>query len=338
MLNIFDDDAFSIQRLTAAFNDLPEVPTLIGDLGIFEEEGVDTTIVSIEKEDDGLSLVAEAPYGGVGETIGGESRDLRDIRIPHFQRDDSVVASEVQGKREFGTESQLETVQGRVNKKMARHARSFDFTMEHLRVGAIKGIVLNKAGNTILNTFDKFDITQPTEVAFDLTNANSDILGKCQTVLDGIDDALEGRGRPTRVWGIAGDTFLQQMWSHSKVAATYANWNAAVQLRNDPRLPFEFGGISWIRYHTKPKAKAANSNAALVAATEVKFVAAGVPELFITRYAPADYEETVNTTGLPRYAKQYPTPNGKARMLEMQMNAICLCTQPGSLQRGKAGA
>jgi hypothetical protein len=82
----------------------------------------------------------------------------------------------------------------------------------------------------------------------------------------------------------------------------------------------------------------ANGNAPLVALTEAKFVAAGVPELFITRFAPADYEETVNTIGLPRYAKQYPTPNGKARMLEMQMNAICLCTKPDSLQRGKSGA
>lgn len=338
MLNIFDDDAFSLQRLTAAFNDIPEVPTLIGGLGIFEEQGVDTRIVSIEKRTEGLSLVAQSPYGGVGETVGGEDRNLVDIRIPHFQRDDSVVAEEVQGVRAFGAEDQLETVQERVNLKLARHARSFDFTMEHLRVGAIKGLVLNKAGDTILDTFDKFDVSQPAEVAFDLSNASADVLGKCQTVLDQMEDALEGRGTPSRVYGIAGDTFMQLLWTHAKVAATYANWQAAVALRGDPRMPFEFGGISWIRYHTKPKAKAGNSNNALVAATEAKFVAAGVPELFITRYGPADYEETVNTIGLPRYAKQYPTPNGKARMLEMQMNAICLCTKPDSLQRGKSGS
>jgi hypothetical protein len=338
MLNIFDDDAFSLQRLTAAFNDLPEVPTLIGSLGLFEEQGVDTRIVSIEKQTEGLALVAQSPYGGVGESVGGEDRDLVDIRIPHFQRDDSVTAEEVQGVRRLGTEDQLETVQERVNMKMARHARAFDFTMEHLRVGAIKGLVLNKAGNTILDTFDKFDVSQPAEIAFDLTNASSDVLGKCQQVLDQTDDALEGRGRPSRVWGIAGDTFLLNLWKHQAVADTYKNWQAAVALRGDPRMPFEFGGISWIRYHTRPKAKAANTNAPLVSLTEAKFVAAGVPELFITRYAPADYEETVNTTGLPRYAKQYPTPNGKARMLEMQMNAICLCTKPDSLQRGKAGS
>lgn len=335
MLNIFDDDAFSLQSLTAAFNDIPEVPTVIGGLGIFEEQGVDTMVVSIEKQNEGLTLVAETPYGGAGETVGGESRDLLDIRIPHFQRDDSVIAAEVQGKRAFGTENQLETVQERVNMKLARHARSFDFTMEHLRVGAIKGLVLNKAGGTILNTFTKFGIAQPAEVNFELTTDTTDVLGKCQGVLDAIDDALEGRGTPTRVWGIAGDTFMQDLWTHPNVKDTYKNWLAAVALRGDPRMPFEFGGISWIRYHTKPKAKAANANAPLVALTEAKFVAAGVPELFITRFGPADYEETVNTIGLPRYAKQFPTENGKARKLEMQTNAICLCTKPDSLQRAR---
>lgn len=336
ILDIFDDDAFSLGRLTAAMNAIPEVPTVIGDLGIFEEQGVDTRLVAVEKQDEGLSLVAQSSYGAPGETVGGEDRNLYDIRIPHFQRDDSVMAEEVQGVRAFGTESQLETVADRVNMKLARHARSFDFTLEHLRIGAIKGQVLNKAGQTILDTFTKFGVTAPAAVNFALGTSTTDVLGKCQSVLDGIEDAVEGLGRPSRVYGIAGDSFLQQLWTHPAVADTYKNWQAAVALRGDPRMPFEFGGISWIRYHTKPKAKAANNASDLITTTSARFVASGVPELFITRFAPADYEETVNTIGLPRYAKMYPMPNGKGRMLEMQMNAICLCTAPKSLYSATA--
>ena len=51
-----------------------------------------------------------------------------------------------------------------------------------------------------------------------------------------------------------------------------------------------------------------------------------------TRFGPADYEETVNTIGLPRYAKQWPMENGKGRSLEVQTNALCMCTQPAALQ------
>lgn len=334
MLNVFDGDAFSMQNLTAAINRVPEVPTLIGDLGIFEEAGIDTTTCSIEKRDEGLTLVGSSPRGGPGETVGGESRDLRDIRIPHFQRDDAVMADEVQNIRAFGSESVVETVMGRVEMKMARHTRSFDFTLENLRMGAINGQVLDKNGNTLLDLFTTFGVSQPAEIDFALGTAGTDVRGKCRQVLDAIGDTLEGFA-VSRVYGLAGDEFFHSLVTHAKVEDTYKNWEGAVALRSDPRLPFEFGGITWVRYHTKPKAKAAKSATPMVAVDKCKFVPAGVPELFITRFGPADYEETVNTIGLPRYAKQIPMPNGKGRELEMQMNAICLCTIPDVLQRAK---
>lgn len=336
MLDIFDDanGAFSIQRLTAAINRLPEVPTVIGNLNVFEEQGVDVRRVSIERNEESLALVASSPYGGPGESVGGEDRDIRDFRIPHFQRDDAIMAEEVQGVRAFGTEDTLETLEQRVNVKLARHARAFDFTLENLRLGAISGKILDKDGSTLIDIFDEFGISEPAEVDFALTTAATDVRGKCAAVLDAIGDALEGFQAP-RVYGLAGDTFFQSLVTHAKVEDTYKNWEASVALRSDPRLPFEFGGISWIRYHTKPKAKTAKGGNAMVADASARFVAAGVPELFITRFSPADYEETVNTIGLPRYAKQYAMPNGKGRHLEVQMNALCLCTIPTALQRAK---
>lgn len=334
MLNVFDeqDGAFSFQRLTAAVNKIPEVPSVIGNLNVFEEDGVDVRVVSVERRDETLALVASSPYGGPGEAVGDVNRDLIDFRVPHFQRDDAILAEEVQGKRAFGTENELETIEGRVNIKMARHTRAFDFTLENLRLGAINGQVLDKDGTTVLvDLFDKFGISAPSSIDFVLGTDTTDVLGKCRQTLDAIGDALEGF-QPPRVYGLAGDTFMQKLWTHPKVVATYANWQAAVALRNDPRLPFEFGGISWIRYHTKPKAKAAKGNTPMIPDTGARFVAAGVPELFITRFAPADYEDTVNTIGLPRYARQFPRRDGKGRDLQIQMNAVCLCTIPEALQ------
>lgn len=336
MLDIFDDNdgAFSLQRLTASINKIPEVPTLIGNLNVFDEQGVDTTTVSIERNNDALTLVGSSPYGAAGEVVAGDDRDLLPFNVPHFQRDDSILAAEVQGKRAFGTENELESIEQRVNQKLARHARSFDFTLENLRMGAINGAVLDKNGNTILDIFSRFGISAPTEFNFALTTDGTDVRGVCANVLDAVGDALEGFVAP-RVYGVTGDAFHLSFVNHPKVRDTYLNWEASVQLRSDPRLPFEFGGITWVRYHTKPKAKTAKSGNSMIDTNKVRFVAAGVPDLFITRFGPADYEETVNTIGLPRYAKQFPMPNGKGRNLEMQMNALCLCTIPTALQSGK---
>jgi hypothetical protein len=330
-LDIFDSDPFSLQSLTARANQLPEVPTLIGDLGVFEEDGVTTIVVSVEKQDEGLTLVGSSQRGGPGESVGGNTRNLRSFTVPHFQRNDSVKADEVQGIRAFGTESDVETVLQRVDQKIARHTRSLDFTLENLRLGAINGIILDKDGSVLLDVYAAFGISQPPAVDFLLGSSTTNVRDKCAQVRDAIEDALEGE-QVTQVYGLAGNTFFGKLVTHNAVEKTYANWQAAINLRADPRLPFEFGGISWLRYHTKPKAKKARGNQPMIEDSGARFLVKGVSELYITRFAPADYEDTVNTLGLPRYARQYPMPNGKGRELEVQSNPLSMCTRPEALQ------
>ena len=49
---------------------------------------------------------------------------------------------------------------------------------------------------------------------------------------------------------------------------------------------------------------------------------------------PPDYIETVNTLGLPRYAKAIPSDNNKSVRLEMQTNPLSLCLRPRALIKG----
>ena len=67
-------------------------------------------------------------------------------------------------------------------------------------------------------------------------------------------------------------------------------------------------------------------------------VATGVSGLFIGRFAPADYNETVNTTGLPYYAKMEELPFGKGYAIETQSNPIFLPTQPKAIFKLSMGA
>jgi hypothetical protein len=61
--------------------------------------------------------------------------------------------------------------------------------------------------------------------------------------------------------------------------------------------------------------------------------ALGVPHLFQTIFAPADYIETVNTMGKARYVKQYTMQNDKGIHMDTQMNALNICTRPLALMR-----
>ena len=106
---------FSLETLTAAINDLPHLPTQLGDSGLFEYAGVSTLTVDVEKKGHTLGLVSTAPRGAAGEAMGRSQRELRNFRIPHLPMFDQIMADEVQGVREFGTTNQPEPLERRIH-------------------------------------------------------------------------------------------------------------------------------------------------------------------------------------------------------------------------------
>lgn len=341
MLDIFNNDAFSVTSLTDALRDVKPRPSRIGDLGLFEAESVSTLSVAIERIGDVLQLVAPTPRGAPGETRADPRRTIEDIRIPHFQRDWSVMADEVQGIRAFGSETALETVQSVVARKIASNVDDLDLTDEYSRIGAIQGIVSYKGGQT-LNLFTKFGVSQAAEVDFDLDNATptDGILRRRTTAMIRAARAALGGLPFTSLHAFVGDNFFDDLLQHKEVRDTYKGWSDAQILRdsyvgkNRSSNPmFEFGGIVWENYG----AIESTGDGALmgIASNEAKFVPLGLPGLFRTYYAPADYEETVNTRGLRTYSKQWPMPNGKGRNGETQRNVLHICTRPNVLLRAR---
>lgn len=334
-LDVFNGDAFSVQSMTARVNKIPYVPKQISAAGLFAEDSVATTTVVVEERDGQLTLIEPTERGGPGETTDNDKRKVRSFLVPHYQRDDAVTADEVQNVRAFGTESDVETVEGVVDQKLAKHTRSLDATLEHQRVGAVKGLVKTKGGSTLFNLYNEFGIVEAPAIAFAFSNAGTNVRQLCFDVIEQVENELDGETYDyIRSW--VGRDFWKALIEHKSVKETYLNTVQAAELRGDMNVAsFEFGGIVWERYRTGAKA-AASTGEQFIGLNEARFVPFGVPELFITRFAPADYMETVNTLGLPRYAKQFPALNNKRVNLEIQSNPISLCTQPGALRKGTA--
>lgn len=340
VLNVFKSDAFNVVSLTDAINKIPFTPGRAGMLVPWAEQGVATTSIMLEEDEGTLALVNPSARGGPGAVVGKSKRTARTLTIPHYQTDDGVYADEVQGVREFGSEQQVKTVQSVVNARMAEHATNFDVTLEHQRIGAIKGIILNGDGSTLYNLFTEFGVSQEGEIDFDLDNANpasgalrKAAAGAVRKVFDNLG------GIPViGVHAFCGDAFFDDMLSHPEVVASYRGTPMAEVLRQGYVYPnnmavygaFEFGGIVWENY------RGSVDGTAFVHTDKCHLfpITAG-PGLWRTVYAPADYIETVNTIGLPRYAKQFAMPNDKGIMLEMQMNALSYCTRPKALLKGK---
>lgn len=328
--NVHTSDPFSLESLTAAVNAVPYRPGQVSAAGLFEEDSVTTTMISIEQRDGKLGLVQPSVRGGPGETTGDEDRKKVPVEVVHYQRDDSVLADEVQNVREFGTESSLETVANRVNRKAQRHAADLTMTLEHQRVGAIKGIVTSKSGGTLLDLYNLFGIAVPNAVSLELDVDATVVTSLWQDVVYSIEDSLDEPYGGIHVF--TGRDFHKSLWQHKSVRDTFLYGQDAGKLRLDVPDTFQWGGATWERYKTGAKATA-DLGSPYIAATEARVTITGVSDLFITRFAPADYNETVNTPGLPFYSRGVEMRNNKGYDLEVQMNAISICTRPQVLRK-----
>ncbi|QKJ72656.1 major capsid protein [Pseudomonas rhodesiae] len=318
---IFEDDAFSVSSLTAAINEQEYLPGRISSLGLFREEGISTLTVQIEKDGDTLALVPAGERGTSGLVVGGTKRTLIPFNTVHLPERFTIKADEIQGIRAFGTRSELQAVQDVVNKRLAKARRQLDATHEFQRMGALNGQVLDADGKTVLlDIYKSFGVNRQ-RLPMGLNSPDTELRVKCGEALDMQEEAL-GSVTSSGSRALCGKNFWNKLIVHKSVKETYLNTMQAASLRGDARESFEFGGIVWERYRGKV------AGVAFVHDDKALLIPEGVPDLYISSFAPADYMETVNTQGIPYYSKIEPLPFNKGVAGEAQSNPLHLCTRP----------
>ena len=320
-IEIFNVDAFPVPSLTAAINEQEYLPGRISSLGLFQEEGITTLTVQIEKDGDILALVPAGERGTSGLVVSGTKRNLIPFNTVHLPQRFAIKADEIQGIRAFGTRSELQAVQDVVNKRLAKARRQLDATHEFQRMGALNGQILDADGSTVLlDIYKTFGVTRK-KMSMGLANAETELRVKCGEALDLQEDAL-GSITSSGSRALCGKNFWNKLIVHKSVKETFLNSQQAAALRGDARESFEFGGIVWERYRGKI------AGVTFIHDDKALLIPEGVPDLYISVFAPADYMETVNTEGVPYYSKIEPMPFNKGMAGEAQSNPLHLCTRP----------
>lgn len=331
-LDIFNDDAFSLSSLSQTITDIPRVPTQLGDEGLFTEYGINSLTMMIERQGSALKLVPTAPRGGVPEPVGLTGRKLIPIAAVHLPQSGAVMADEVQGVRAFGSETEVEAVQTLVNRKLAVMKGNLDLTHEYHRIGALKGQVLDADGTTVLwDMYDIFGFTQQT-IYFDLANSATDVKQKCIDLKRAVRTKMGGRlVRQVRVKCSEG--FFDDLVAHPNVKEAFDLYQQGAFARTDQSDgDFEFIGVVFSTYE-------GGTDAGDFIADGLGYAyPAGVPNMFQTAFAPANFMETVNTNGLPYYAKQSRMKFDIGVELYSQSNPIHLNTLPEAVIKVTAAA
>ena len=327
MNNPFDNPSFSMSALTAAINILPNNYGRLDEMGLFPAKPVRFRSVAVEEKNGVLTLLPTMPVGSPGTVGKRGKRKLRSFGIPHIPHDDVVLPEEVQGIRAFGSETEVQTVAAVMAEHLQTMRTKHAITLEHLRMGALKGSILDADGTEIYNLFTLFEIT-PKVVNFQLNNAGTDVKKKCLDLKRYLEKNLMGE-RMTSIHCLVSEEFFDALTSHEKVVAAYDRWQDSFALRSDMRSGFTFAGITFEEY--AGEASDGETTRRFIEAGEGHAFPLGTVDTFGTYFAPADFNETANTLGQPLYAKQEPRKFERGTDIHTQSNPLPMCHRPAVL-------
>ncbi|PIQ13889.1 MAG: major capsid protein E [Hydrogenophilales bacterium CG_4_9_14_3_um_filter_59_35] len=328
MQNPFSSPAFTMANLTAAINLLPNRYGRLESLNLFPAKPVRFRQILIEERNGVLNLLPTLPVGSPGTVGVRDKRKMRSFIVPHIPHDDVVLPEEVQGIRAFGSETDMETIAGVLARHLETMRNKHAITLEHLRIGALKGVILDADGSTLYDLFDEFDIT-PKSINFVLATDTTNVRQKCIDALAHIEENLQGEFM-TSVRCLCSPEFFAKLVGHPKVEKAYENFQQGAILRDDVRSGFTFGGIVFEEY----RGQATDGNGTsrrFIAAGEAHCFPVGTVDTFGTYFSPADFNETVNTLGQPLYAKQESRKFERGTDLHTQSNPLPMCHRPGVL-------
>ncbi len=331
MINPFGQDAFNMVSLCAAINILPNMYGRVNQLGIFGDDSITQRTAIVEEYNGVLNLLKTMPLGSPGQQNKIGKRDVRSFVVPHIPLDDVIRPEEFQGIRAFGQTAGLETLASIMNKHLQTAKNKYAITLEHLRMGALKGIILDADASTLYNLYTEYGIVAKT-VSFALTTTSplTDVAQQCRTIVRWIEDNLHGEVM-TGVRCLVSAEFFDAFISHPNVLKFYLNWQASASIAGlDPRKGFTFGGITFEEYRGVAT-DADDVSRRFIASGEGHAYPEGTMETFKTVYAPGNFIETANTPGIPIYAKQVLENMGRWVDLHIESNPLPICLRPGVL-------
>lgn len=330
----FNFDRFSLGSLTQSINMLPYVYGRLAHKGIFAAKPINTRTVMLERQHYTLRLLETKPLGADGTPAVHGGRDSLTFAVPHIPLTDVILPNEYEGVRAFGTENQLETQDSVMLRKLTENKLKFEITWEHMHWGAIKGLILDGDGSTVIyNLFTQFGLTQEV-MDFELDDDTTDVRGKCRDLLRYMELNMDGDVTTgTRIF--VSKEFFDALISHPNVEKFYVNWQGAAEASKvDSRKGFSFGGITFEECLGQATSST-GSTVRYIAEGEGHAIPEGTTSTFLFATAPGLFDETVNTYGEEIYAKAEPRKFGKGADIWMESNPLPLCVRPKLLVKVK---
>lgn len=335
ILDIFGNVAFSSTSLTQAINIVPNDYGRVRELGLFANEPITTTTVVVQYENGTLNLLPTRERGAPSSLGMPDKRGARPFSCFHIPHDDFVRADDVQNiLARTASDGVLDAVQSLVNRKQAKMRRKHAITLEHMRMGALRGEILDNDGSSLLNLFTQFGVTQKS-IDFVLGTTTTDVNAKTDELTAYMEDNLQGETM-TGVHVLASPEWFAKYTGHTKITDAFKYYDGRFNVvRTDVRKRFEWRGVTFEEYRGSAQylqEDGTYGTRRFIPAGEAIAFPLGTSDTFTTYWAPADFIDTVNTFGEEIYVRQAVDPEFQRWVkLHSQSNPLPLVKRPSLL-------
>ncbi|GAB3647348.1 major capsid protein [Ramlibacter alkalitolerans] len=315
---LMDSGAFDADTLTQAFVAAPYQPGMVGNRNLYEPRGIPTTKARVEYREDGLVLVPSSPRGAPGETHTTAKRKMVEFDCAHLLTRSTILAESLQNVRAMGTDA-LKTVEQERDQHLSEMRGRLGATIEYHWARALAGQVLDADGSVLVDLLAEFGVAQQSHpMALNIAGTN---VRRQIVTAKRMSEQVLGASVPKSWVCFASAGFMDALTDHPSVEAALAGWSAAREMRDDVRPDFDYANVQFVEARNYAGVVPVEDGAAYL-------VPEGIPGLFITRFAPADYADTINQEGQQTYVRAEPLPFNRGVQMEAQMNPVSIVTRP----------
>lgn len=334
-MNIFDQNAFGVVEFNEeVVRKIEFKPQLLGTLGLFKPIYSRSRIILIAKKEGVLQLIPTSSTGAPPEELDLTGMDIRPFRTVRLAKGSTIYAETLQGVAGLPMDEAVRDVQSEVADRTAQMTDDLELTWEHMRLGAVLGIVYDADGTTVINNwFTEWGIAPPAEVSFALDVDTTDVRKKCRDIKRSMQKAAKGVWTSgTRIGSLTGDQFFDDLVNHKQIKETKLGTERASSLENiEGYSSIEIEGITFINYRgTDDGSKLA------IPSDKAKFFPIGANGAFQVGYAPAEFFPYVNQRGQEKYGMIIADKDRDAwRRPEIYSYPLFICTRPEMLLTAK---
>lgn len=341
LVNIVEDDVFSVMSMTDAINEVETLPREMHAEGLFREEGVRTRLIGFEHKD---GVIRFAPVDNPGDPVQSTTRGKS--RMKHFETvrvavKDRIRASELEFLNAFGGDKNkiVTGVQEVIAKRQTDEEgliSQVDNTFERMFLGATDGVWVDHEGEIITDWFTEFGIARAPTIALDLANtAEGDLQEKiAKNIVRPMKRAAKGMpfsGIGARMGEEAWDALMK----NKEFRQPYEQQGNVAMLHGDTVGDMvKFAGVQWREYFGSDEGEVA------LAPDEIRFYPIGGQGMFKHFMSPGEGFPNLGSVGRRLYSYLEYDKSPEQAWIDIWVKSYpgIFVSRPQMLRKARSGA